>query len=158
MSEFSHIDADGNAVMVDVSIKADTVRKAIAKGKVILNQKTFDLLQQKALPKGDALTAAKLAGIMGAKETHRLIPLCHPIALSYVDVRFFIDDKKNIIEVEAEARSTGKTGVEMEALIAVQVAAATIYDMCKAVQKDVIISDVRLVYKEGGKSGVFQAE
>lgn len=158
MSEFSHIDADGNAVMVDVSSKEDTVRKAIAKGKVLLNKKTFEMLQQKALPKGDAFAAAKLAGIMGAKETHRLIPLCHPLALSYVDVRFSIDEENTLINVEAEARSTGKTGVEMEALIAVQVAAATIYDMCKAVQKDVIISECRLVYKEGGKSGVFRAE
>ncbi len=158
MSEFSHIDANGNAVMVDVAAKPDTVRKAIAKGKVILNEKTFNMLQQQALPKGDALAAAKLAGIMGAKETHRLIPLCHPIALSYVDVRFAVNEAEFTIEVEADARCTGKTGVEMEALIAVQVACATIYDMCKAVQKDVIISDCRLVYKEGGKSGVFKAE
>ncbi|WP_027722205.1 cyclic pyranopterin monophosphate synthase MoaC [Maridesulfovibrio zosterae] len=158
MSEFSHIDASGNAVMVDVSSKMDTVRKAIAKGKVLLNEKTFKMLQQQALPKGDAFAAAKLAGIMGAKETHRLIPLCHPLALSYVDVRFSIDESNFTIEVEAEARTTGKTGVEMEALIAVQIAAATIYDMCKAVQKDVIISDCRLVYKEGGKSGIFKAE
>ncbi|ACS80641.1 MULTISPECIES: cyclic pyranopterin monophosphate synthase MoaC [Maridesulfovibrio] len=158
MSEFSHIDAEGNAVMVDVAAKADTKRTAIAKGRVILNEETFNLLKQQALPKGDALASAKIAGIMGAKETHRLIPLCHPIALSYVDVRFAINDAELTIEVEGEARCTGKTGVEMEALVAVQVACATIYDMCKAVQKDVIISDVRLVYKEGGKSGVFKAE
>lgn len=158
MSEFSHIDADGNAVMVDVSAKADTVRKAIAKGRVLLNEKTFKMLQQQALPKGDAFAAAKLAGIMGAKETHRLIPLCHPLALSYVDVRFSINEADYSIEIEGEARNTGKTGVEMEALIAVQIAAATIYDMCKAVQKDVVITDCRLVYKEGGKSGVFKAE
>ncbi|WP_320175014.1 cyclic pyranopterin monophosphate synthase MoaC [Maridesulfovibrio sp.] len=158
MSEFSHIDAEGNATMVDVAAKADTKRTAIAKGRVILNEETFNLLKHQALPKGDALASAKIAGIMGAKETHRLIPLCHPIALSYVDVRFAINDDELTIEVEGEARCTGKTGVEMEALVAVQVACATIYDMCKAVQKDVIISDVRLVYKEGGKSGVFKAE
>ncbi|NDV21986.1 cyclic pyranopterin monophosphate synthase MoaC [Desulfovibrio sp. JC022] len=158
MSEFSHIDAEGNAVMVDVAAKADTKRTAIAKGRVILNEETFNLLKQQALPKGDALASAKIAGIMGAKETHRLIPLCHPIALSYVDVRFAINEAELTIEVEGEARCTGKTGVEMEALVAVQVACATIYDMCKAVQKDVIISDVRLVYKEGGKSGTFRAE
>lgn len=158
MSEFSHIDAEGNATMVDVAAKADTKRIAIAKGKVILNEETFRLLQQQALPKGDALASAKIAGIMGAKETHRLIPLCHPIALSYVDVRFAINEAEQTIEVEGEARCTGKTGVEMEALVAVQVACATIYDMCKAVQKDVIISDVRLVRKEGGKSGLFVAE
>ncbi len=158
MSEFSHIDADGNAVMVDVAAKADTKRTAIAKGRVILNEETFNLLRKQALPKGDALASAKIAGIMGAKETHRLIPLCHPIALSYVDVRFAVNEAELSIEVEGEARCTGKTGVEMEALVAVQVACATIYDMCKAVQKDVIITDVRLVYKEGGKSGVFKAE
>ncbi|WP_320008890.1 cyclic pyranopterin monophosphate synthase MoaC [Maridesulfovibrio sp.] len=158
MSEFSHIDANGNATMVDVAAKADTKRIAIAKGKVILNEETFKLLQRQALPKGDALASAKIAGIMGAKETHRLIPLCHPIALSYVDVRFAVNEPELTIEVEGEARCTGKTGVEMEALVAVQVACATIYDMCKAVQKDVIISDVRLVRKEGGKSGLFVAE
>ncbi|WP_319759173.1 cyclic pyranopterin monophosphate synthase MoaC [Maridesulfovibrio sp.] len=158
MSEFSHIDAEGNAVMVDVAAKADTKRTAIAKGRVILNEETFNLLRKQALPKGDALASAKIAGIMGAKETHRLIPLCHPIALSYVDVRFAVNEAELSIEVEGEARCTGKTGVEMEALVAVQVACATIYDMCKAVQKDVIITDVRLVYKEGGKSGVFKAE
>ncbi|WP_319779168.1 cyclic pyranopterin monophosphate synthase MoaC [Maridesulfovibrio sp.] len=158
MSEFSHIDAEGNAVMVDVAAKADTKRTAIAKGRVILNEETFNLLRKQALPKGDALASAKIAGIMGAKETHRLIPLCHPIALSYVDVRFAVNEAELTIEVEGEARCTGKTGVEMEALVAVQVACATIYDMCKAVQKDVIISDVRLVYKEGGKSGTFRAE
>lgn len=158
MSEFSHIDAEGNATMVDVAAKADTKRIAIAKGRVILNEETFNLLQQQALPKGDALASAKIAGIMGAKETHRLIPLCHPIALSYVDVRFAVNEAELTIEVEGEARCTGKTGVEMEALVAVQVACATIYDMCKAVQKDVIISDVRLVRKEGGKSGLFVAE
>lgn len=158
MSEFSHLDADGNAVMVDVSAKKDTIRKAIAKGKVLLNQKTFEMLQKNALPKGDALNTAKIAGIMGAKETHRLIPLCHPLAISYVDVRFNVDDKNHLIEIEAEARTTGKTGIEMEALIAVQIAAATIYDMCKAVQKDIVITDCRLVYKEGGKSGIFKAE
>jgi cyclic pyranopterin phosphate synthase len=157
-SGFSHIDADGNAVMVDVSGKVDTVRKAIAKGIVKVSGKTMDLLLSKALPKGDALNTAKIAGILAAKETHNLIPLCHPLPLSYVDVRFEVKKELNIIEVEAEARTTGRTGVEMEALIAVQIAAATIYDMCKAVQKDIVISDCRLVYKEGGKSGVFSVE
>ncbi|OEU71387.1 MAG: molybdenum cofactor biosynthesis protein C [Desulfovibrio sp. S3730MH75] len=158
MSEFSHLDTDGNAVMVDVSPKKDTFRKAIAKGKVLLKKETFELLQKKALPKGDVLNTAKIAGIMGAKETHRLIPLCHPLAISYVDVRFNIDAENTLIEIESEVRTTGKTGIEMEAIIAVQVAAATIYDMCKAVQKDIVITDCRLVYKEGGKSGIFQAD
>ncbi len=157
-SGFSHIDEDGNAVMVDVSGKEDTVRKAIAKGVVKVSAETMRLLTRNALPKGDALNTAKIAGILAAKETHRLIPLCHPLPLSYVDVRFNVVEEKNEIEVEAESRTTGRTGVEMEALIAVQVAAATIYDMCKAVQKDIVISDCRLVYKEGGKSGVFSTE
>lgn len=157
-SGFSHIDEDGNAVMVDVSGKEDTVRKAIAKGVVKVSAETMRLLVRNALPKGDALNTAKIAGILAAKETHRLIPLCHPLPLSYVDVRFNVVEEKNEIEVEAESRTTGRTGVEMEALIAVQVAAATIYDMCKAVQKDIVISDCRLVYKEGGKSGVFSTE
>lgn len=155
---FSHIDADGNAVMVDVSGKVDTVRKAIAKGIVKVSDNTMNLLVSKALPKGDALNTAKIAGILAAKETHKLIPLCHPLPLSFVDVRFNVMEEDNIIEIEAEARTTGRTGVEMEALIAVQIAAATIYDMCKAVQKDIVISDCRLVYKEGGKSGVFSAK
>ena len=155
MSNFSHMDEDGNARMVDVSGKGDTKRTAIARAEVILNEETFQKLSEKALPKGDVLATAKIAGIMGAKQTHMLVPMCHPLPLSYVDVRFTTDAGKNTVFIEAEARTTGKTGVEMEALVAAQIAAATIYDMCKAVQKDIVISDTRVVYKSGGKSGIF---
>jgi len=155
MSSFSHMDGDGNARMVDVSGKSDTKRVAIACAEVLLNEETFTLLSEKALPKGDVLATAKIAGIMGAKQTHLLVPMCHPLPLSYVDIRFTTDPEKFVVHVEAEARTTGKTGVEMEALVAAQVAAATIFDMCKAVQKDIVIDNTRVVYKSGGKSGAF---
>ncbi len=152
---FSHMDKDGSVTMVDVSHKTDTQRIAIVRGCIDLSAETLALLHKAALPKGDVLTTAKLAGIMAAKRTAELIPLCHPLALAYVDVRFIIKDFG--LEFEAEARTTGPTGVEMEALVAAQMAAATVYDMCKAVQKDIVIRDIRLVYKSGGKSGIFCA-
>lgn len=155
---FSHMDADGNARMVDVSAKGDTKRTAIVRCRVSLNAETFDLLVKDALPKGDVLTTAKIAGIMAAKQTHALIPMCHPLPVSYADVRFQVESSDCSIGIEAEVRTTGKTGVEMEALVAAQIAAATIYDMCKAVQKDITITDCRLVYKAGGKSGEFRNE
>ena len=158
-TEFSHMSKDGSITMVDVGHKAYTERIAIVRGFVHLSSNTLALLQEQALPKGDVLTTAKVAGIMAAKRTAELIPLCHPLALSFVDVRFKVknDDMKGIA-LECESRTTGPTGVEMEALIGAQVAAATIYDMCKAAQKDVIIDHMRLVYKSGGKSGTFTAE
>lgn len=155
---FSHMDSDGNVQMVDVSDKKDTKRIAVVKANVFLSRKTFDLLKQDALPKGDVLTTAKIAGIQAAKRTHDLIPMCHPLPISYVDVRFETDEKECAVRIEAEVRTAAQTGVEMEALIGAQVAAATIYDMCKAVQKDIVITDCRLVYKSGGKSGEFKAE
>ncbi|WP_250645468.1 cyclic pyranopterin monophosphate synthase MoaC [Salidesulfovibrio onnuriiensis] len=153
---FSHMDSDGNARMVDVSAKDDTKRMAIVRAVVRLSSKTLSMLLENALPKGDVLTTAKIAGIQAAKQTHHLIPMCHPLSINYVDVRFEVDRHESAINIEAEVRTTGKTGVEMEALIAAQVAAATIYDMCKAVQKDILITDCRLVYKSGGKSGEFR--
>ncbi|WP_419788070.1 cyclic pyranopterin monophosphate synthase MoaC [Pseudodesulfovibrio sp.] len=158
MTGFSHMDQDGNARMVDVSAKGDTARTAIVRGVVRLAPETMDLLKRDALPKGDVLTTAKIAGIQAAKRTSDLIPMCHPLPISYVDIRFTVVDETNCIELECEVRTSYKTGVEMEALIGVQVAAATIYDMCKAVQKDIVIDRCRLVYKSGGKSGTFQAE
>ncbi|MDD3310676.1 cyclic pyranopterin monophosphate synthase MoaC [Pseudodesulfovibrio sp.] len=158
MTGFSHMDQDGNARMVDVSAKGDTARTAIVRGVVRLAPATMDLLRRDALPKGDVLTTAKIAGIQAAKRTADLIPMCHPLPVSYVDIRFTVDAETSTIELECEVRTTYKTGVEMEALIGVQVAAATIYDMCKAVQKDIVIDRCRLVYKCGGKSGTFQAE
>ncbi|CCH47431.1 cyclic pyranopterin monophosphate synthase MoaC [Pseudodesulfovibrio piezophilus] len=155
---FSHMDGDGNARMVDVSAKKDSTRTAIVRCLVRLAPETLDLLKKDALPKGDVLTTAKIAGIQAAKRASDLIPMCHPLPISYVDIRFTVLDETSCIELEGEVRTTYKTGVEMEALVATQVAAATIYDMCKAVQKDIVIDRCRLVFKSGGKSGTFQAE
>lgn len=156
--EFSHIDDTGRARMVDVSGKSESVRIARVRAEVVLNERTMRLLVDKALPKGEVLGTARVAGILAAKRTAELIPLCHPLPLEFADVSFELDEAANIVRIEAEARTSAKTGVEMEALLAAQVAAATIYDMCKAVQKDIRITDCRLVYKSGGKSGLFQAD
>lgn len=155
---FSHMTEDGAVTMVDVGHKNPTQRTAIVRAVVEVSPATLDLLKHRALPKGDVLTTAKIAGIMAAKRTAELIPMCHPLAISYADVRFEVRDTPPSIALEAEVRTTGQTGVEMEALIAAQTAAATIYDMCKAVQKDIVIRDCRLVFKSGGKSGTFRAE
>ncbi|MGE4192348.1 MAG: cyclic pyranopterin monophosphate synthase MoaC [Pseudodesulfovibrio sp.] len=155
---FSHMDDDGNARMVDVSAKNDSQRTAIVRCTVRLAPETLRLLKENALPKGDVLTTAKIAGIQAAKRTADLIPMCHPLPISYVDVRFTVLDEASAIDLECEVRTTYKTGVEMEALVGCQIAAATIYDMCKAVQKDVVIDGARLVFKSGGKSGTFRAE
>lgn len=155
---FSHLDDQGRARMVDVSGKAETVRVARVRAEVHLNARTMRLLVDKALPKGEALGAARIAGVLAAKRTAELIPLCHPLPLDFADVRFDVDEAAGVVRIEAEARTSARTGVEMEALVAAQIAAATLYDMCKAVQKDIRITDCRLVYKSGGKSGTFQAE
>ena len=153
---FSHIAADGSVTMVDVGGKDVTERVAVVRGAVEMNTHTLDLLRRGALPKGDVLVTAQVAGIMAAKRTSELVPLCHPVPLCFADVRFEVQNEPPAVLIEAEARTNDRTGVEMEALIAVQVAAATIYDMCKAVQKDMVIRDVRLVHKSGGRSGVFE--
>lgn len=158
MSEIlSHIDEEGHVTMVDVGGKDVTERVAIAEAIVELAPKTLELLEKQALPKGDALGCAKIGGILAAKRTDQIIPLCHGLPLSFVDIRFEIAKSPPRIRIEAEARCAGKTGVEMEAIIAAQTAAAIIYDMCKAVQRDIVISNVRLLYKNGGKSGEFRA-
>jgi cyclic pyranopterin phosphate synthase len=156
--EFSHLDESGRAKMVDVSGKNESVRIARVRVDVLLNAETMRLLVQKALPKGEVLGTARVAGILAAKRTAELIPLCHPLPLDFADISFEVDEAAGIIHLEAESRTSAKTGVEMEALVAAQIAAATIYDMCKAVQKDIRITDCRLVYKSGGKSGLFQAD
>jgi len=156
--EFSHLDAEGRARMVDVTTKNVSVRIARVRIEVLLNQETMRLLVQKALPKGEVLGTARVAGILAAKRTAELIPLCHPLPLDFADISFEIDEAGGRVLIEAESRTSAKTGVEMEALVAAQIAAATIYDMCKAVQKDIRITDCRLVYKSGGKSGTFQAD
>lgn len=153
--KLTHLDRDGSVLMVDVGQKPDSRRRAVVKSEVFLSRQTFSLLKDQALPKGDVLVTAKIAGISAAKETSRLIPLCHPLFLSFVDVRFHLDEPGSRIIVEAEARTTSSTGVEMEALVAAQVASMTIYDMCKAVQKDIVISNCRLVHKSGGRSGSY---
>lgn len=157
-NNLSHIDQNGGITMVDVGDKKITRRMAIAEAYVELSEKTLALLEQQALPKGDALVCAKIGGILAAKRTPELIPLCHSLGLSFADIRFEIGHNPATIRIEAETRSTGQTGVEMEAIVAAQTAAAIIYDMCKAVQKDIVIKNVRLLYKNGGKSGEFRAE
>ena len=153
--EFSHMRADGSVTMVDVGCKQENVRVAVAGAVVEMSAATLDLLRRAALPKGDVLTTAKIAGIMAAKRTSELIPLCHPLMLDYVDIRFEIHDAPPRIRLEAEVRCTGRTGAEMEAIVAAQTAAAAIYDMCKAAQKDICITNVRLLRKSGGASGEF---
>jgi cyclic pyranopterin phosphate synthase len=154
MSGLSHVDTDGKARMVDVSEKPDTVREAVARGAVLMRPTTLALIQQNAIQKGDVLSVAKIAGIMAAKRTAELIPLCHPLPLTNVELTFSFNAGR--IEIESRARVTGKTGVEMEALSAVAVAALTVYDMCKAVDREMAIADIRLVEKRGGRSGTFR--
>ena len=155
--EFSHIDAEGKARMVDVGGKPVTVRTARAGGRVFLAPETMRLLLNRALPKGDVLSVARVAGIMAAKETSRLIPMCHPLAIEYIAVNFELDEDLPAVAIEATVRVSGKTGVEMEALTAVSVAALTVYDMCKSVDKGMVISDIRLLEKRGGSSDQEQA-
>ncbi len=139
--------------MVDISAKADTARVAVARGSVRMRPETLALIQSGRVEKGDVLAVARLAGVMAAKKTHELIPLCHPLLLTDVDVQLCPDEGESAVHIEATVRSTGKTGVEMEALTAVAVAALTIYDMCKAVDRGMVISDIRLIEKAGGRSG-----
>jgi cyclic pyranopterin monophosphate synthase len=155
--ELNHLDSNGNARMVDVSGKGHTVREAIAAGFVKMTPDTLKLITEGS-PKGDVLAAARIAGIMAAKRTHELIPLCHNIPLDSVSVEFTVDAAGKQILIQATARCTWNTGVEMEALTAVSVAALTIYDMCKAVDRGIVIGDIRLLRKSGGRSGVYNAE
>jgi cyclic pyranopterin phosphate synthase len=152
-NQLSHIDQFGRANMVDVSEKHDTERKAIAKGEVRMLPATLALIQDGAIKKGDVLTVAELAGVMAAKRTSELIPLCHPLPLTQIDVKLNLDLELPGVEIVAIVKSVGKTGVEMEALTAVSVAALTIYDMAKAVEKTMCIQNIRLVEKHGGVSG-----
>jgi len=153
--QFTHFDSSGNARMVDVGGKNSTVRKATAAGKVVMSSETFEKVRQGNVAKGDALGVARLAGIMAAKKVDSLIPLCHPLAITSIDIGFdFLEDGRSIT-IEATVGIDGKTGVEMEALTAVSVAALTLYDMCKAVDKGILITDIRLLRKSGGKSGDF---
>ena len=158
IGELTHIDEEGRARMVDVGGKPDTERVAIAKGEVTMRPETLRLIAEGGVPKGDVLAVAQVAGIMAAKHTPNLIPLCHPLLLTKVDVAFRIDEETSRIEITATVRCRGKTGVEMEALTAVSIAALTIYDMVKAVERTMRIGNIRLVYKSGGKSGEWRGE
>ena len=155
--KLTHFDASGNARMVDVAAKDVTERVAVARATVTMKAATLKLIATKKAAKGDVLTVAQLAGIMAAKKAAELIPLCHPLSLSSVDVKLSIDAKRNAVNIEATCKLKGRTGVEMEALTAASIAALTVYDMCKAVDRGMVISDVKLLHKSGGKSGAFNA-
>ena len=156
--KLTHLDEAGRPRMVDVTGKADTARVAVARGLVRMQPETFHLIRQGGIAKGDVLSTAQLAGIMAAKKTPDLIPLCHPILIGNVAIEFSLDEAASTIEITATVESTGKTGVEMEALTAVAVAALTVYDMCKAVDRGMRIENIRLVKKSGGKSGTINLE
>lgn len=158
MSGLTHFDPAGNAVMVDVAEKAITARTATAKGRVLMAPSTLRTIAERGFAKGDVLAVAQLAGIMGAKRTPDLVPLCHPLPLEKVEVTLALVEEPPSVEITATCKLTGKTGVEMEALTAVAIAALTIYDMCKAVDRTMRITDIRLVHKAGGRSGEFRAE
>jgi cyclic pyranopterin phosphate synthase len=154
----THVDARGRARMVDVSDKPATVREAVARCRVLLSEATFGLVREGALGKGDVLTVAQLAGVQAAKRTAELVPLCHPVALTFAGVELELDERNLAVQVEACCRARGETGVEMEALTAASVAALTVYDMCKAAERGIRITDLRLVRKSGGRSGEWVGE
>ena len=155
MTELTHLDAQGQAHMVDVGAKAETEREAVAAGRVLMQPETLRLLREGNLPKGDVLGTARVAGMMAAKRTAELIPLCHQLNLTQVSVEFAFNEVASAVDITATVRCKGQTGVEMEALTAVSVAALTIYDMAKAVERGMTISDIRLLEKRGGKTGVW---
>ncbi len=156
MTDLTHIDNKGHVRMVDVTEKKITTRTALAQGVVSMNRTTFEQIENQKVKKGNVLETARIAGIMAAKKTADLIPMCHPLAISHAKVDFFPDNGSNSIRILAEIRLNGQTGVEMEALTAVSVAALTIYDMCKSLDKEMTISDIFLQKKTGGKSGIFE--
>ena len=158
MSDFTHFNDQGRAKMVDVGEKPVTERTAVAAGRVLVNDTTFELIRTGGMKKGDVLTVAQVAGVMGAKHTPDLIPMCHPILIDGINLELHLDEKRKSVEIEASVSCGGRTGVEMEALTAVSTAALTVYDMCKAVQKDMVISDIRLVSKTGGVHGDYKRE
>ena len=157
-NDFTHFNEEGRAKMVDVGEKPESRRTAIAAARVLVNKNTFDLIRSGGMKKGDVLTVAQIAGVMGAKRTPDLIPMCHPILIDGINLSLHLDESRCSVEIEATVSCDGRTGVEMEALTAVSTAALTVYDMCKAVQKDMVISDIRLLRKTGGVHGDFQRE
>lgn len=158
MSDFTHFNDEGRAKMVDVGSKSETERIAVAAGRVIVNSHTFELIKSGGMKKGDVLATAQIAGIMAAKKTSDIVPMCHPLMLTGIDIKFNLNSRIPAVEIKAEVKCRGVTGVEMEALTAVSAAALTVYDMCKAVQKDMIIDSICLLSKTGGKSGDIKQE
>ncbi len=156
MGDFSHYNGEGMSRMVDISSKKVTLRKARASGFVKMQSTTLDLVERRLLPKGNLFEIARISGILAAKKTSELIPMCHPLLMNHVEVKIELDRPREGIYIESEIKIEGKTGAEMEALTAVTVAALTVYDMCKAVDKNMVIGDVRLVYKAGGRSGTYR--
>ena len=157
-NKFTHFDNDGKAIMVDISKKDVTERLASAVSCITMRKNTLNMIKNGTTKKGDVLGIARIAGIMGAKKTSELIPLCHPISLSSVSINFEIDENTNSINIICDCKLNGKTGLEMEALTAVSIAALTIYDMCKAVDREMTITKTQLTYKSGGKSGIFKRD
>ncbi len=158
MQDFTHFNDQGRAKMVDVGEKPESVRTAVAAGRVLVNPATFALIKSGGMKKGDVLTVAQVAGVMGAKRTPELIPMCHPVLIDGIDLALSLDEARCSVEIRATVSCAGRTGVEMEALSAVSAAALTVYDMCKAVQKDMVIADIRLLSKTGGVHGDFRRE
>nr|WP_143329049.1 cyclic pyranopterin monophosphate synthase MoaC [Clostridium puniceum] len=156
MMELTHINEEGRAKMVDVSEKVDTVREAVAVGYVSMKRETLEKIKEGTISKGDVLSIAQVGGIMGAKNTPQIIPMCHPIMISGCDINFKIDFENNRVEIIATTKTVGKTGIEMESITAVSTAALTIYDMCKAIDREIVINNIMLVKKSGGKSGIFE--
>ena len=155
MGDFTHFNDQGRAKMVNVGEKPESQRIAVAAGRVLVNNETFALIQSGGMKKGDVLTVAQVAGVMGAKRTPDVIPMCHPIQINGIDLNLSLDEKRQSVEITASVSCNGKTGVEMEALTAVSMAALTVYDMCKAVDKRMVIEGTHLLKKTGGKSGEF---
>ena len=156
MRDFTHFNEQGRAQMVDVGEKPVTVRSAVAAGRVLVSPETFALIRSGGMKKGDVLTVAQIAGVMGAKRTPELIPMCHPILIDGIDLELRLDEERCAVDIRATVSCGGRTGVEMEALTAVSTAALTVYDMCKAVQKDMVITDIRLLQKSGGMHGDYE--
>ena len=155
MAKLTHFDKTGRARMVDVSKKRETLREAVVRGSIFMNPKTFKSIMSGKIAKGDVLVVAKVAGIMAAKKTAEIIPMCHPLNLSHVEINLFPSEKESRIDIESKVKIKGRTGVEMEGFVAVAAAGLTIYDMCKAIDRGMVISDIHLVKKTGGKSGTY---
>ena len=156
MEDFTHFNEQGRARMVNVGEKPVTTRTAVAAARVLVNENTFALIKSGGMKKGDVLTVAQIAGVMGAKRTPELIPMCHPILIEGIDLKLWLDEERCSVEITASVSCDGRTGVEMEALTAASTAALTVYDMCKAVQRDMVITDIRLLSKTGGVHGNFE--